>query len=52
MLTKITLALALLMAAVATIAPAGPGDDRQAAFSYGGSPTGMASGGGNLVPLW
>jgi hypothetical protein len=53
MLTKITLALALMIAPLATTAPAGPGDGGQAAaFSYGDSPTGMASGGGNLVPLW
>jgi hypothetical protein len=52
MLTKITLALALLIAALATMAPAGPGDGGQGSFSYGDNSTGMASGGGNLVPLW
>jgi hypothetical protein len=52
MLTKITLALALMIAAVATMAPAGPGDGGPAALNYGDNPTGMASGGGNLVPLW
>ena len=48
MLTKLTLALA----ALATMAPAGPDDRGQDSFSYSDSATGMASGGGNLVPLW
>lgn len=52
MLTKITLALALMIAALATMAPAGPGDGGQGSFSYGDNRTGIASGGGNLVPLW
>ncbi|MFL5102887.1 MAG: hypothetical protein ACJ8E5_20015 [Xanthobacteraceae bacterium] len=52
MLTKLTLALALMIAALATMAPAGPDDRGQDSFSYSDSATGMASGGGNLVPLW
>ena len=52
MLTKLTLALALMIAALATMAPAGPDDCAQDSFSYSDSATGMASGGGNLVPLW
>jgi hypothetical protein len=52
MLTKFTLALALVVVALATMAPAGPGDGGQAAFGYNDRPTRMASGGGNLVPLW
>jgi hypothetical protein len=52
MLTKITLAFALMIAALATMVPAGPGDGGPAALSYSDNPTGMASGGGNLVPLW
>ena len=53
MLTKITKAFALVVATLATIpAPAGPRDGDQAAFSYNYNSTGMASGGGNLVPLW
>jgi hypothetical protein len=52
MLTKITLALALMIAALATMAPAGPGDGGQGSFGYGDNRTGIASGGGNLVPLW
>jgi hypothetical protein len=52
MLTKLTLVLALMIAALATMAPAGPGDGGQGSFSYGDNATGIASGGGNLVPLW
>jgi hypothetical protein len=51
MLRKMTLALALMIAALATMAPAGPGDG-QGSFSHGDNTTGGASGGGNLVPLW
>jgi len=49
MLTKLTLALALMIAARV---PAGPDDRGQDSFSYSDSATGIASGGGNLVPLW
>jgi hypothetical protein len=55
MFIKITLAFALVIAALATIpGSAGPRNGGQAAFSYGDNPTaiGGASGGGNLVPLW
>ena len=51
MVTHITLALALMIAALATMAPAGPGDG-QSSFSYRDNATGVASGGGNLVSLW
>jgi hypothetical protein len=47
MVTKIILALALVILAVA--ASAGPYDRGQAFSSYDRS---MGSGGGNLVPLW
>jgi hypothetical protein len=47
MFIKITLAFALVIAALATIPRlAGPRDGARAALSY------IASGGGNLVPLW
>jgi hypothetical protein len=49
MLAKITLALALVIVALATMAPAGPRDGGQAASTYDSN---MGSGGGNLVPLW
>jgi hypothetical protein len=53
LLTKITMAFGLVVAVLATIpAPAGPRDGGQAAFSYNDNPRGMASGSGNLVPLW
>jgi hypothetical protein len=49
MLAKIMLALALMVAALATMAPAGPHDGGRGASSYDSN---MGSGGGNLVPLW
>jgi len=56
MLASITLALAVAIALLASIpASAGPGDAGPAVSSYGENPTAignMASGGGNLVPLW
>jgi hypothetical protein len=52
MLIKITLMLGLIIAALATMAPADPGDGGEATFGYADNPTGMASGGGNVVPLW
>ena len=53
MFIKIMLAFALLIAALATIpGSAGPRDGGQAALSYNDNLTGIASGGGNLVPLW
>jgi len=53
MLTKIMLALAVLLAVVATIpAPASRPGGAQTALSYNDNPTKLASGGGNLVPLW
>jgi hypothetical protein len=56
MLAKIGLTLAVVIALLATIAAlARPGDGGPAALSYNDTPAaagGMASGGGNLVPLW
>lgn len=50
MVAKITLALALVILAVAAVpASAGPGEGGQAASGYDGN---MGSGGGNLVPRW
>jgi len=50
MATKITLALALVILALAAVPIlAGPRAPVQASFSSGGS---MGSGGGNLVPIW
>jgi hypothetical protein len=51
MLAKIALTLAVVITLVATIAAlAGPGDRGPAALND--TAAGMASGGGNLVPLW
>jgi len=52
--TKMMLALALLVAALATIpAVGGSRDGGQAALTYGNSPIAIGgSAGGNLVPLW
>jgi hypothetical protein len=56
MLATIRLTLAVLIAFLATLpASAGPGDGAPAVPSYNDTSAtagGMASGGGNLVPLW
>jgi hypothetical protein len=56
MLATIRLTLAVVIAFLATLpASSGPGDGGPAAPSYSdmsAAPGGMASGGGNLVPLW
>jgi len=56
MLIRITLMLAILIAAAAIVsASAGPRGAPQAVGSYGNKPaasSGMSSGGGNLVTLW
>jgi len=56
MLAPITLVLAVAITLLASIpASAGPGDAAPAVSSYGENPTAignLASGGGNLVPLW
>jgi hypothetical protein len=55
MLITLTLALAIVIALLATIPASAPVTGEPAAFAYNDSTTaigGMASGGGNLVPLW
>ena len=55
MLITITLALAVVIALLATIPASAPVTGGPAAFGYTDNTTaidGMASGGGNLVPLW
>jgi hypothetical protein len=55
MLITITLALAVVIALLATIPASAPVTGGPAAFGYNDNITAigsMASGGGNLVPLW
>jgi hypothetical protein len=55
MLIALTLALAVMIALLATIPASAPVTGGPATFGYNDSTTwidGMASGGGNLVPLW
>jgi len=55
MLITITLALAVVIALLATIPASAPVTGGPAAFGYNDDTRaidGMASGGGNLVPLW
>src|SRR5215211_1682657 len=52
-MTKIALALTLVIAALATVTvSAGPRDAAQVASSYNENVTATGGGGGNLVPLW
>jgi hypothetical protein len=55
MLARITQAFAVIALLAMFVALAGPGDGSPAMSRHGGNPTemaNMASGGGNLVPLW